>query len=376
MKLVRLLVLPLIFFSSFFSCTPEQPPESFINKIEEIGNEWAPDKRIRLFNIDYKYEDGRWHIEGETSVPEIHSAVNASIAQTDGLQDAQINFKLLPDSDLGDSTIAIVSVSVANLRRHPGHSSELVDQVLMGMPLKLLKRKGYWVLVQTPIDYLGWITAGTIERMGSPGLANWQESAKSEVIVNFCQVFEKPSDESQVVSDLVLGCVVKNADNKGNWTGVILPDGRTGFVRKKNLRNYIMPKNDNNIDREALVAKAKTMLGIPYLWGGSSTKGLDCSGFTGTVFRHFGYPLPRDANMQVMLGEEIIPEDDFSNVLQGDLIFFGSEKRITHVGICLGGSHFIHSSALVKINSLDEEDELFNPYRKRTFRHIKRIINN
>ena len=104
--------------------------------------------------------------------------------------------------------MALVGVSVANLRRHPGHSSELVDQVLMGMPLKMLKRKGYWVLVQTPSEYLGWITRGTIDRKDSEAMNAWHASARSEVIVNFCQVYEKPAEVSQVVSDLVLGCVV------------------------------------------------------------------------------------------------------------------------------------------------------------------------
>ena len=116
------------------------------------------------------------------------------------------------------------------------------------------------------------------------------------------------------------------------------------------------------------------MMGIPYLWGGHSTKAMDCSGFTGTVFRTAGIQLPRDANMQVKLGEVVIPDDDYSNVLPGDLIFFGPPKRITHVGICLGGSHFIHESGDVHINSLDKDDELFNAHRKNTLRQIKRII--
>ena len=118
------------------------------------------------------------------------------------------------------------------------------------------------------------------------------------------------------------------------------------------------------------------MMGIPYLWGGHSTKAMDCSGFTGTVFKTHGYQLPRDANMQVKLGEEIIPDENYSNVLPGDLIFFGPPNRITHVGICLGGPLFIHESGDVHINSLDENDELYNEYRKKTLRSIKRILKN
>ena len=360
----------------FISCTPENPPQAFLDRIDQIREKWVPDKRIRLFNIDYKYENGKWYVSGETSVPEIKLAVSEALKQNPEMQDAKFDFNLLPDASFGDTTMALVGISVANLRRHPGHSSELVDQVLMGMPLKMLKRKGYWILVQTPSEYLGWITRGTIDRKDSESMNAWHTSAKSEVIVNFCQVYEKPAEVSQVVSDLVLGCVVENSGMSGQWTEVSLPDERKGFVRKKYLREYKPITNDTNIDLDALIAKAKTMLGVPYLWGGNSVKGLDCSGFTGNVFRYFGYQLPRDANMQVKLGEEIIPEEDYSNVLPGDLIFFGPKNRITHVGICLGGSYFIHSSALVKINSLDENDELFNPYRKRSFRHIKRIITN
>ena len=376
MKKTRSFVILIIILNSFFACTPDQPPEKFINKVDEIREHWAPDKRIRVFNIDYKYENGKWNIHGETSVPEIHAAVSEAVSQMDEMRNAGFDFTLLPDPGFGDTITALVKVSVGNLKRHPGHSSELIDQVLMGMTLKLLMREDYWILVQTPSEYLGWITSGSISPKDSGEMKDWSVSSKSEVTVNYCQVHEKPSGISQVVSDLVLGCIVKNSGSRGNWIAVTLPDERMGYVRKNYLRNYVPSDNDKNIDRDALVAKAKSMLGIPYLWGGNSVKGLDCSGFTGNVFRHFGYQLPRDANMQVKLGEEIIPEEDYSNILAGDLMFFGSDKRITHVGICLGGSYFIHSSALVKINSLDDQDELFNAYRKRTLKKIKRVINN
>jgi SH3-like domain-containing protein len=309
-------------------------------------------------------------------MPGAAQAVENAVNDILGTENLQFTAHVLPAKDLKDTTDAVIRVSVANLRRKPGHSSELVDQALMGMPVKLLKKRRYWYLVQTPSEYLGWMTAGSFTRIDKTGLNSWQEKDKIEIAVNFCQVYEEKSVTSQVVSDLVLGCVLERVQQQGVWTKVRLPDGREGFIRTNYARADKPPVNSANIDRQALVQKSKTMLGIPYLWGGNSTKGLDCSGFTGNVFRVFGYQLPRDANMQVQLGAEIVPEPDYNNVLPGDLIFFGPEDRITHVGICLGGAYFIHCSDMVKINSLDQNDELYNEYRKRTFRYIKRIITN
>jgi len=85
--------------------------------------------------------------------------------------------------------------------------------------------------------------------------------------------------------------------------------------------------------------------------------------------------LPRDANMQVNMGDEIKPDEEFSNVKKGDLVFFGrSEDRITHVGISLGGPIFIHSSGNVHINSFNKDDDNFDNYRFKTLRYIKRIV--
>jgi cell wall-associated NlpC family hydrolase len=195
-------------------------------------------------------------------------------------------------------------------------------------------------------------------------------------MTNYEQVFSEASEKSQVVSDLVLGTVFIQKSNRGPWMEIELPDGRTGFVKSRNVKPYQATNYSTLPDREKIIERAKTMMGIPYMWGGHSTKALDCSGFTATVFRTEGYQLPRDASMQVFLGEEVMPDSNYTNILPGDLIFFGPPNRITHVGICLGGSYFIHASGDVHINSLDESDELFSSYRKNHFRHIKRIIKN
>jgi hypothetical protein len=249
-----------------------------------------------------------------------------------------------------------------------------VDQVLMGLEVKLLKKQSYWYLVQTPYAYLGWITQGTLERISENDRKMWHRADKYVLNINFDQIFTNPDETSQVICDMVLGSVFIKKSQSGKWVEIELPDGRLGYVKQKNVVPYNISQNGILPDGKSIIARAKKMMGIPYLWGGHSTKGMDCSGFTGTVFNAEGYRLPRDANMQVKLGEEVIPDSNYSNIRAGDLIFFGPPDRITHVGICLGGSYFIHSSGDVHINSLDPQDELFNDYRKRTFRHIKRII--
>ena len=356
---------------------PKEPPESFIAGLEEIKSTLAPDKRTSVFDIDYVYDDGKWTIQGETSIVEAQGEVTELVKKVFSEDDYNLNFQQLPPEEFGDTTNALVMISVGSLRRSPRHSSELVDQVLMGMEVKLIKKKSYWYLVQTPTDYLGWITRVSITRQSNDDLENWQAREKYVLVSNYEQIFSKPSETSQVVSDLVLGCVFVKKSMRGSWMEIEMPDGRTGFVKSKNVRPY---QDTNNIvfpDRDKIIDRAKTMIGIPYMWGGHSTKALDCSGYTGTVFRSEGYQLPRDAGMQVHLGEEILPDSNYTNVLPADLIFFGPrDNRITHVGICLGGSYFIHASGDVHISSLDENDKLFSPSRKRTLRYIKRIIKN
>jgi cell wall-associated NlpC family hydrolase len=134
------------------------------------------------------------------------------------------------------------------------------------------------------------------------------------------------------------------------------------------------PASFAEVSRSDIIKTAKRLIGIPYLWGGNSAKGNDCSGFTQTVFKANGLQLPRDARQQALIGGEVIALPDFSNVLPGDLIFFGTGERITHVGISLGGFQFIHQDSDVNIASFNEKDETFNSFRKKTLKKIKRVL--
>ena len=116
-------------------------------------------------------------------------------------------------------------------------------------------------------------------------------------------------------------------------------------------------------------------MGIPYLWGGNSSKGFDCSGFVQTVFRLMNVDLPRDASQMAEKGTEVPLDDSLENLQIGDLLFFGKTmQRITHVALYLGNHLFIHAEGKVRINSLTPESKVYNDYRRKTLLKAQRIV--
>ena len=135
--------------------------------------------------------------------------------------------------------------------------------------------------------------------------------------------------------------------------------------------NYMQLAPYKKFSNSSLINKSKEFLGTPYLWGGKSSLGFDCSGFVQTVFKVFNIDLPRDSSQQIK--HQDLVEINYSKVEAGDLLFFSENKTVNHVAICIGNEEIIHSSGYVKIEKLKENKELYEKLYKAM--SIKNLIN-
>ena len=340
---------------------------------DQIRKKHINDGSLSVFSADIDKINDRWVIKGETTDS---SAYESILRLKDSLfkdTDIKNNFMLLPDPALGDEVFGIVNVSVTPMREEPRHSSQMVDQAIMGNIVKLLKNDNGWYLAQTHYDYVGWINKSGLFVTNESGKNDWQEKADKSFTGLQNLIRSEPDNNSLPISDIVLNNVVISKPYDGDWSLIHLPDGREGYLKSKSLR-YFNTKSQNNIRSGDIISDAKRMMGTPYLWGGNSTKGNDCSGFTQTVFKANNIQIPRDARQQALIGTPILPSQDWSNILPGDLLFFGREDKVTHVGISLGQKDFIHQGGKVGINSLDKASPEFNKGRFESFLFVRRVL--
>ena len=291
---------------------------------------------------------------------------------------------------------AVVELSTAYLRNQPDYESALETQELMGTVVEILGEKGYWLDIMSPQPYRAWVTNKVVVEMTPEQLEEYKAAPKVMFTALYGHLYEKPSTAARTLGDLVGGDLMRVTGNKKGkaWTEVMLPSGRTGWVLSENLKKHegflSIAKGEGNAGSvsdqkmESILTEALKLFGVPYIWGGMCSRGVDCSGMVRISYIMNGVLLPRNASQQVHCGDVVPMEIDtkyweenernceaftqemkerVKNLKRGDLVFFGfpatdqKPQRITHVGIYIGDNHIIHASHLVRINSLIPTDE-------------------
>ena len=364
----------------FVACKNDSLKNNVLSdKISTVKTQYAPDKRVAWFHVEAEELDGSYLLKGESNLPEAVTELK-KILKSDHI-DFIDSIQILPSANLNGKVFGLVTNSVANLRSNPKHSAELATQATLGTPVNILKRKGDWWLVQTPDHYLAWVDDGGIVEISASELSLWKSSPKIIYTNITGNTYLKPDKQSQVVSDIVAGGILELLQEEKGFYKVKYPDNRIAYVDKGEAQPYTDWLENTKPSEESLVATSKKLMGLPYLWGGTSTKGVDCSGFTKTVYFLNGMIIPRDASQQVHTGELTDSTKDFEKLAPGDLLFFGRKatdsttEKVVHVGMWIGNNEFIHSSGQVRISSVDKDAPNFDAYNLNRYLRSKRIVN-
>jgi len=348
------------------------------NALQTVVRRYAPDPHLAVVRLGAAVTAHGVALTGYVASAAVKAAaLNAVRAAGLAVEDS---VAVLPEPALGARTWGLVCLSVANGRERPHNSAEMATQELMGHAVRVWKRCALWSLVQTADRYVCWMEKGSFHPCTAAEVEAWRRSPRLIVTTFEDCVREAPRPDAQPVTDVVWGCVVKQTGAAGEWFQVELPDGRAGWLPRRAAEDYATWKQSRRATPQSIEHTARQLLGRPYLWGGNSPRGLDCSGFNKFVFFLNGIDLDRNASQQARQGVEVPLDAHLSQLRKGDLVFFGSRarrgrpERITHTGIYLGGKLFIHASARVRISSLDPGSPLRDEARIRTLLRARRVL--
>jgi len=225
---------------------------------------------------------------------------------------------------------AILRRDVADLRALPSADSELVDQAHYGENVVLLGESDAWRYVQGADQYFGWLRLDELAVF-----TGYMEAYVVAVLL--ADVRGAPGSDAQVIARLPAGTSLPaSVASPDGWREIHLgPGWRTGYLAPSDLVD-VRELPHHYATAADYLKTAESFIGVPYLWGGTTALGLDCSGLVQQVYRLNGVALPRDADQQAMLGRRV------EEARAGDLMFFGAEK-VTHVALATSATEFIHA---------------------------------
>ena len=249
--------------------------------------------------------------------------------------------------------VLTVATNLTGLYAGSSFLAEQMSQLVNGWPVEVLLEEGRWCFVRQADGYLGWAYRPYLAEAAAPAPTHIIEA--TEALLRDAPLAEAPATQR------LLGGTTVAAQIKGAWAYVTLAGDPTaplrspltGWASAAELRALAALPADEAGRRKQIMADAARFVGVPYLWGGCTALGIDCSGYAQLLHRLVGIILPRDADQQFAAGRPV--EEPFR---PGDLLFFGEgdgvARKITHVGVSQGGWRIIHSSR--SRNGVHEDD--------------------
>ena len=298
--------------------------------IDDIRRKWLPDGRLGVFDVAVTRDVGAQHaaplLTGVTSSRDAHESLRR-LASDAGLAE---EVRLLPDR-AGD-TAAIVTAALAPMLGDTRLDAARVSEALHGEPLDILERQGEWLRVRAPDEYVAWVHSGYVATGPVEWARDWNERATARALGA-----ELQTDGGR--RRLPLGArLTLRRDGS-----VELADGVKGRV----VAGEVRPESELRVEARHLALPElaqRWYAGAPYLWGGRTEWGIDCSGLTQAVYAARAVRLLRDSDQQFGQGRDVPMAPDGAGYEAGDLLFFTERGRVSHVALWAGAGRVVHSA--------------------------------
>ena len=306
-----------------------------VTVLAEISRPFA-DHRVNLFEIEPASLDGsqlslRGRVLDESNRLTLNSRL---LARFPGLH---VDTTAVEVARKTPPRLMSVATNLTSVHNGASFLAEQATQMLNGETVEVLWQEGNWGFVREMDGYLGWTYLPYLTETPAPA------PEPSHLVVDpVVMLRDAAHAQAALVTRVLGGSGVCVSDRSGEWARINLAGGKQGWLPVESLRELQELPQGPDLRRSQMVKDAFRMTGVPYLWGGCSANGIDCSGLAQLLHRWIGIRLPRDADMQYAAGQQVEPP-----FMPGDLLFFGDngeQHRITHVTISLGGWNIIHSS--------------------------------
>lgn len=240
----------------------------------------------------------------------------------------------------------LVNRAVTDLRKTPSRTAERLSQARIGETARILEARDEWLRVHLVRDgYLGWMRANALQRCTAEDVRTYYAAREVLVQAELATAYDAPG--GCAVGKLPFAVAVPVNTRRDNFVAVSLPDGRVWWLKQSDVLPLAQRPRPDAAGIAHTLSLIRRFVGLPYLWGGRTPWGYDCSGLAQTFWGFMDVSLPRDADQQMLAG---VPVADAPQ--PGDLLFFGDladaatfkPQRVTHVAISLGGDDFIHAN--------------------------------